>query len=305
MKHLLLFAALFSINSSLHAQVNLTAHLAGRSYELSRDQLPRRADAHPLASALSWNAVQRGLELTEFTVEAGKLGADVRIIAMRVEPRLFDFSLVHETKANRMTGAWTVDVAPDDAAFAFNAGQFKETGPWGWLVLNGEERRNPGVGPLSVGIAFDSAGAMRWVSFGDLAKARADRAVRFAFQSYPTLLFDDVVPVLPARSELLDRTHRDARLILAQDRAGRMLLVLTRYDGLGAVSGRVPIGLTVPESIVLIAAMGARHAVMLDGGVSAQLLVRDARGSARTWKGLRAVPLALVGRARIDTDKTH
>ena len=45
--------------------------------------------------------------------------------------------------------------------------------------------------------------------------------------------------------------------------------------------------------------MGARHAVMLDGGVSAQLLVRDAAGRAQTWKGMRSVPLALTGRPRV------
>jgi hypothetical protein len=204
-----------------------------------------------------------------------------------------------------MTGAWTIDVAPDDAAFAFNAGQFKETGPWGWLILEREERRNPGFGPLSVGVAFDDRGALRWIAFKDLEKARADRSLRYAFQSYPTLLFDNVVPALPASEDLLDRSHRDARLILAEDSAGRMLLLFTRYDGLGAAGGRVPIGLTVPESIVLITAIGARHAVMLDGGVSAQLLVRDRSGRAQTWKGMRAVPLALIARPRIDTEKAR
>jgi hypothetical protein len=296
---ILLFAALFSINSSLHAQINLTAHVAGRSHDLSHAQLPAHARAHALRTALAWDTLQRGLELAEFTVEAGRLGADVRIIALRIQPRHFDFELVHQTRTNRMTGAWTVDAANDDVAFAFNAGQFKETGPWGWLVMHHEERRDPGYGPLSAGIAFDTSGAIRWIPFDALEKARADRSVRFAFQSYPTLLFGGLVPKLPASADLLDRDHRDTRLILADDAEGRMLVVLTRYDGLGTLTGRVPIGLTVPESIVLIAAMGARHAVMLDGGVSAQLLVRDHAGSVRAWKGLRAVPLALVAKPRV------
>jgi len=42
-------------------------------------------------------------------------------------------------------------------------------------------------------------------------------------------------------------------------------------------------------------ALGARDAVLLDGGISAQLLVRDAQGTARRWPGLRRVPLGLVG----------
>ena len=298
MKFLLLFIAVQFNASSLHAQINLTATTGGRAFVLSRPELPRRVEAHPLATALQWDTLQRGLELTQFTVEAGRHGADVRIIAMRVDPRQFEFALVQQTKANGMTGTWTVDAAHDDVAFAFNAGQFKETGPWGWLVLGGEERRAPGFGPLSAGIAFDSAGGIRWLPFRELSRTPG-RSFRFAFQSYPTLLFDGAVPHLPARAELLNREHRDARLILAQDADGRLLVALTRYDGLGAVTGRVPIGLTVPESIVLAAAMGARHAVMLDGGVSAQLLVRDAAGRAQTWKGMRSVPLALTGRPRV------
>jgi len=300
MKFLLLFIAVFSITSPLHAQIQLTAHVSGASYVLSRKELPRRAEPHALTTALRWDTLQQGLELAEFTVEAGRLGADVRVIVIRAEPEHFDFTLEHHTKANRMTGAWTVDAAAADVAFAFNAGQFKETGPWGWLVMNGDERRDPGYGPLSLGIAFDSGGAVRWIPFGQLENSRRDRSIRFAFQSYPTLLVDGRVPALPGRKELLDRHHRDARLILAADQSGRLVLLLTRYDGLGPATGRVPIGLTVPESIVLAAAMGARHAVMLDGGVSAQLLVRDGAGSTRTWKGMRAVPLALVARPRPD-----
>ena len=300
MKFFLLVLAVVSTARTLPAQINLSAHVAGRTFELSHAQLPQRFAPHPLRWAVPWQKLQRGLELGEFTMEAGRLGADIRIIAVRVEPRYFSFALVHETKANRMTGAWSVDVAPKDAAIALNAGQFKETGPWGWLLLEGEERRNPGFGPLSVGITFDSASAVRWIPFRHLDNARRERKFAFAFQSYPLLLYDGRVPVLPAGKELLDRDHRDARLILAEDSAGRMLVILTRYDALGSASARVPIGLTVPESIVLIAAMGARHAVMLDGGVSAQLLVRDAAGQTRVWKGMRAVPLALVARPRSD-----
>jgi exopolysaccharide biosynthesis protein len=160
-------------------------------------------------------------------------------------------------------------------------------------VLDGSERRDPGYGPLSAGIVFDRDGKLRWIPFGQLADAVNDRAIRFAFQSYPLLLFKGRVPAL-ATGSALDQTHRDARLILAQDAAGHLLILLTRFAGFGGMVARIPIGLTVPESIALIGALGAQHAVMLDGGISAQMLLRDRNGSARTWKGLRDVPLALV-----------
>jgi hypothetical protein len=40
-------------------------------------------------------------------------------------------------------------------------------------------------------------------------------------------------------------------------------------------------------------ALGARRAVLLDGGISGQLMVREG-GAARAWAGLRDVPLGLV-----------
>jgi exopolysaccharide biosynthesis protein len=75
-------------------------------------------------------------------------------------------------------------------------------------------------------------------------------------------------------------------------------VVLTRYDGLGGAAARVPIGLTVPESVELMTALGAYHAVMLDGGISAQMLMRQEDGVVYKWNGLRNVPLALIARPR-------
>jgi len=41
-----------------------------------------------------------------------------------------------------------------------------------------------------------------------------------------------------------------------------------------------------------------RQAILLDGGISGQLLVREAEGAVRRRPGTRSVPLGLVGRAR-------
>lgn len=279
----------------LTAQISLTANVGATSVDLSAPAVPRSFQGgHPaLLHALSWDSLQPGLAVTEFTLDAGRLGMNVRVVVARIDPSRFDFQLVHATRSNRMTGAWNVDVAPERAALALNAGQFKETGPWGWLVLDGSERRDPGYGPLSAGIVFDSAGRVRWLPYAQLAGAARDRTIRYAFQSYPLLLFDAHVPAL-ATGAALDQTHRDARLVLAQDESRQLLILLTRFDGLRGTVARIPIGLTVPESIALIGALGARHAVMLDGGISAQMLLRDRNGSEKIWKGLRDVPLALV-----------
>jgi hypothetical protein len=197
-----------------------------------------------------------------------------------------------------MTGRWTIDSAPSAAALAMNAGQFRETGPWGWLVMRGYEERNPGRAPLAIGIGIDTAGRMRWVPPRRENAARGDRSIWFAFQSYPLLLFDHRVPAAARDPDLSDMRHRDARLVMAELDDGSLLFVLTRYGALGTVGERIPIGLTTPESIVLAMALGARHAVMLDGGTSAQVIVRDSTGQATRWPGLRKVPLGLVAMPR-------
>jgi hypothetical protein len=136
----------------------------------------------------------------------------------------------------------------------------------------------------------------------------------------------------------VDLGHRDARLAVGELRDGRLLVALTRFDALGAAGdgaeggagaapggpaaagasgaaappgaapsgaaplaralARLPVGLTVPEAAALLGALGARRAVLLDGGLSAQLLVRDAGGDPRRWPGLRGVPLGLVALPR-------
>ena len=45
-------------------------------------------------------------------------------------------------------------------------------------------------------------------------------------------------------------------------------------------------------------ALGCRQALLLDGGISGQLLLRDTDGSVRTWPGSRSVPMGLVGRPK-------
>jgi hypothetical protein len=108
------------------------------------------------------------------------------------------------------------------------------------------------------------------------------------------LLFDRRVPPAVRDPGITDMGHRDARLVMAEADDGSLLFILTRYAALGTMAERVPIGLTTPESVVLVAALGMRHAVMLDGGISAQLSVHDSTGMVARWPGLRRVPLALI-----------
>ncbi len=148
-------------------------------------------------------------------------------------------------------------VGAGSAVVAFNGGHFSGGHPWGWLVRGG---------------------------------------ISEALQSYPMLLRDDGVipPELRARNELIDLTHRDARLAVGELRDGRLIVALTRFDALDGRMSSLPFGPTVPEMAALMGALGSRAAVLLDGGISAQLVVRDRAGTTREWKGMRMVPLGIL-----------
>jgi exopolysaccharide biosynthesis protein len=87
--------------------------------------------------------------------------------------------------------------------------------------------------------------------------------------------------------------HRDARVALGELRDGRVLVAVTRFDGLGGALDALPFGLTTPEMAAVMGGLGARRAVLLDGGISGQLLLRDGDRT-HAWPGLRKVALGLL-----------
>ena len=182
---------------------------------------------------------------------------------------------------------------------AFAAGQFRESLPWGWVVTKGREILEPQYAPLAGAVVLDRSGAVRVVPPDSVAAERERGTAREAFQSYPMLLRDGVVPAPLMEPGLgVNVGHRDARLALGTQADGRVIVALTRFDALGETLGRVPFGLTAGEMAAVMGALGCRHALLLDGGISAQLSLRDQDGEVRTWPGTRSVPLGLVGRAR-------
>jgi len=218
------------------------------------------------------------------------------LVLARIDPQAVSFHLVWDIEQDR--AAWTVDRA-DGAALALNAGMFVEQLPWGWVISDGRERLPPGHGPLSSALVGLADGRLVWIDGDDVSTWRgpAKEDLRFAFQSYPTLLANDGAVPAALRNGAINDTHRDARLALGLDRQGRLLVAMTRLDIPIPGADRVPFGLTVPEMAAVMGALGAQHAMLLDGGISAQLSISDSTGRARVWKGLRKVPLALVARA--------
>jgi hypothetical protein len=247
-----------------------------------------------------WDRTASGVEVATTRLTAPGEGRWTRVILLRLDPALIRLDLAIHLDAGLSTGIWTVGDAPAIALAAFNAGQFNGIAPWGWTVMDGIELRPPGVGPLSMAMVEDSTGAVRFVPPDSIAAARALGRVRTALQSYPALLVGagEIPQALTDPGSGIGIMHRDARLALGQLGDGRLLVLLTRFDGIGEVGNAIPLGLTLRETAELLRSLGVQRAVALDGGISAQLLVRDGARGATVWRGWRKVPLGILVAAR-------
>jgi uncharacterized protein YigE (DUF2233 family) len=262
-----------------------------------RDAAPARwgTDA-PLASRVKWRPGTDGVEWGELLLHGPNEAWRTRLVLVRMDPRRVALTLAPAFMEER---GWTVGDADETAALALDAGQFRGSLPWGWVVTDGKEILAPQHAPLAGAVVVDADGRVRIVSPDSVAAERKRGTAREAFQSYPMLLDGGVVPAPLTRPGLgVDLDHRDGRLALGTLNDGHVIVALTRFDVLGETLGRVPFGLTSPEMAAVMGALGCQEALLLDGGISGQLLVRDAEGTSRTWPSARRVPLGLVGRTR-------
>lgn len=263
------------------------------------DRAPARwtAPDSTVTGALAWSRIGAGIEWATVRLECPAPAWRAKLIVVRLDPSLLDLSLQLDMTRDQRP-AWSIDRAPGDAAFAVNAGQFVGGMPWGRVVTEGKPLLERGHGPLASEISLDASGRVRWVH-GDLSLPPAGAEI--AFQSYPTLLAGDGAVPAPLRTPGLgvSHAHRDARLAIGETREHRILVVLTRFDALGDITGALPLGPTTPEMAAVMGALGACDAMMLDGGISAQMLLREpGRKSPYRWPGMRKVPLALIARER-------
>ena len=224
----------------------------------------------------------------------------------RIDPARVRLTLANGVSPGGIAPVWKVEDTADSVLLAVNAGQFAGAAPWGWVVHAGHEYRPPGRGPLAAAIIIAQDGSVSFADDAEVARRRASgpshhpAGVVEAFQSYPLLLTGDgeVPRLVREPGPDIDLGHRDARLALGQLKGGSLLVAMTRFDALGESLGGIPFGLTVPEMAAVMGALGCRRAVALDGGVSAQLLVKDALGGRHLWRGIRRVPLGLLAEPR-------
>jgi hypothetical protein len=250
-------------------------------------------------AAVEWRPAAAGMEWGELHVAGTGEAWRLLVILVRLDPSRLRLELVRSSREAGTLPAWSLDDLPASAVLGFNAGQFTGGIPWGWLVHRGEVEQTAGVGPLSMVVAVGPHGGVRFLPVAEIPPSGSG-GYREAFQSYPVLLAGDGELPVPLRRDGLgvDVEHRDARLAIGELRDGSVLVALTRFAAAGDALGSLPFGPTVPEMAALMGALGCRQAVALDGGVSAQLAVRDAAGVLHSWRGWRRVPLALLAYRR-------
>jgi exopolysaccharide biosynthesis protein len=258
---------------------------------LSVDRLPARLDRE-----VAWRAGAAGIEYGELQLTGSGEAWRTRVVVARLDPRRVVLSL---EAAFTEDALWTVGDAESAAVFAVNAGQFRGALPWGWVVTGGRQLISPGQGPLAGAVVVDRSGAVRIVPPDDVVAEQRRGEAREAFQSYPMLLENGAPPVALLRPGLgVAVDHRDTRLALGTLPDGRVVIALTRFDALGPRLGKLPFGFTSAEMARVMRALGCRDAILLDGGISGQLMVRGEGGAVQTWAGIRSVPLGLVALPR-------
>jgi exopolysaccharide biosynthesis protein len=258
---------------------------------LSVDRLPARLDRE-----VAWRAGAAGIEYGELQLTGSGEAWRTRVVVARLDPRRVVLSL---EAAFTEDALWTVGDAESAAVFAVNAGQFRGALPWGWVVTGGRQLISPGQGPLAGAVVVDRSGAVRIVPPDDVVAEQRRGEAREAFQSYPMLLENGAPPVALLRPGLgVAVDHRDTRLALGTLPDGRVVIALTRFDALGPRLGKLPFGFTSAEMARVMRALGCRDAILLDGGISGQLMVRGVGGAVQTWAGIRSVPLGLVALPR-------
>lgn len=247
-----------------------------------------------VADAVTWTDGAPGVEIGRLRLSGRGEAWRVGVVLVRIDPAKVRWRLRWGMR-DEIAKEWTIERADTMALAAVNAGMFVGSGPFGWTVIDGAERRVYGSGALAPAFVVDSAGMVALVPAESLYIRTRAGNVAMAFQSYPELLRGDgEVPRLirPATAGI-DLAHRDARLAIGQRRDGTWLIALTRFEGAGGALSFLPFGLTIPEMSALMGALGCTRAVSLDGGVSAQLAVRQADGTTTRWRGLRKVALGL------------
>ncbi|HJU90435.1 MAG TPA: hypothetical protein VJ672_13690, partial [Gemmatimonadaceae bacterium] len=201
-RHVMLTALLVALapqsDELPHSSLRVRDRGVWRTWWRSADAPARWDERALLARHIAWQRASDGVEWGELLIAGTGEAWRTRVVIARVDPARVRITL-DTAFTDEFRAEWRAERASPRALLAVNAGQFLESLPWGWVVLDGRQFLPPGVGPLSSAVIADTSGVVRWLhgtsavdsAAGALRSAsqRAGVAARgvWAFQSYPTL----------------------------------------------------------------------------------------------------------------------
>lgn len=210
----------------------------------------------PLAPDSGWETLRPGLERRRINLytESGLLSDSLYIL--RLDPALYRFELGYHPGQPQRLATW---LAETGALIAFNGGFFTpEYIATGLIVVDGD----PG------GVSYQGFGGMLTIVDGHpsvrgLVRQPYDAQERFdaALQSFPLLIEAGGQPGYDG-----DSAQRARRSVIAQDRAGRVVLL---------VADRSQFTLAGLSRYLLESDLELDIALNLDGGPSSGLLLRE------------------------------
>ena len=147
------------------------------------DGAPTRWDGEaPLAERVAWRSGENGLEWGELQLSGASEAWRTRVVVVRLDPRRIALSLAPAFTDDR---GWTVREVDSSAALALDAGQFRGSSPWGWVMTGGNELLSPQLAPLAGAVVVDATGRVRVVAPDSVeaerragGRSRRSRAIR-------------------------------------------------------------------------------------------------------------------------------
>src|SRR6266853_1509283 len=101
-----------------------------------------------------WRPGSDGVEWGELQLRGASEAWRTRVVVARIDPRRIALSLAPAFDADQ---DWAVHDAEGDVAVALDAGQFRGSLPWGWVVHRGRELLAPQYAPLAGAVVVDSS----------------------------------------------------------------------------------------------------------------------------------------------------
>jgi uncharacterized protein YigE (DUF2233 family) len=234
----------------------------------------------------NWNQIAAGVVWRTITFRVPSTQQTASILVVRMDPRLVQFRVHYQPNVMRDITQW--QLALPGAVAIINANFYdKNNRPLGLVasdgVLTGASIPRNDVGVLQVTNVSGSL-SVKVRSFF-LEPYRNTEIFQQVVQGLPMLMVAG--QVAPAFNPDLS-TAPDFRSIIAQDKSGRILFIVTQY---------VKVTLTDMARLLGVSGLEINTAVNMDGGSSTQFFMASG-GANQITRGLKTVPVVVAAYRR-------